>query len=202
MRLHGREETCGQRREMGRTSRLELTSEDSERSLISGVAKDDASTGSESERGYLGSRYVEGDGHREEHAVRETEGLNDAATPSPLSARCACARVGTGYARLVVLFDHEAAEGTEASVQDELEVAELSLGETDGREVVGLVEERVVQVEVAQVEVHEDGAMGSVGHAVGGAEVREGEESTKSSAQNDTFVIQPSPKSLTRVGFP
>jgi hypothetical protein len=55
-------------------------------------------------------------------------------------------------------------QGAEASVEDELEVAELPLGETNSWEVVGFLEECVVLAEVAQVQVHEDGAVGRVGH--------------------------------------
>ena len=55
--------------------------------------------------------------------------------------------------------------GGEASVENELEVAELAVGEADlGSEAVGLGEELPVNGSVAEVKVLKDSAVRSVGH--------------------------------------
>lgn len=71
---------------------------------------------------------------------------------------------------LVVLLDHEAFQRREATVHDEFEVAELSLGECDVREGVRLCEELRPQGSVPDVEILENGILSVryVGHGVSG----------------------------------
>lgn len=64
---------------------------------------------------------------------------------------------------LVICLVVEALEGGETSVEDELEVTQLTLGQADVGEVVGFSEERVVEGSVADVKVLEDSAVRCVG---------------------------------------
>jgi hypothetical protein len=145
------------------------TGEDSEGRLVPGVAKGDAGTGGELEGVDLLLGDVEGDGHREKSAVSETEGLNNAARRGK-SVNASKEKENKRDARLVVLLAHEALEGRETTVQDELQVAELALGKTDVGELLRLGEELLAKGSIADVKVLEDTTVGSVGHLQSGRE--------------------------------
>ena len=63
----------------------------------------------------------------------------------------------------VVLLAHEALERRETSVQDEFEVAELPLGQTNVGELLRLLNELLAKGSIANVEIFEDTAVGRVG---------------------------------------
>jgi hypothetical protein len=64
-------------------------------------------------------------------------------------------------------------ERGEAAVKDELEIAQVALGQGEGGELVGLGQELGVTRSVTDEEVLEDAAVGRVGHCEGGG-AREG----------------------------
>jgi hypothetical protein len=59
-------------------------------------------------------------------------------------------------------------EGRETTVEDQLEIAELALGEDDGRKGLGLGGELIVAGSIAREQVLEDAAVRWVGHYVVG----------------------------------
>lgn len=169
----------------------ERTSQDGEGRLVTVVAENDARSRGELEVTDLGGGDVEGDGNGEENAVGEAEVGHDAASKAPSAQALSPLPPKRQNSRLVILLAHEALERGEASVEDELEVAELAVGETDlGSEVVGLGEELLVNGSVAKVKILEDSAVRSVGHLgckSGGGGVKGGLGGVEVDATRATF---------------
>ena len=69
--------------------------------------------------------------------------------------------------RNVVGLIHEAMEGGETTVEDEFEIAKLSLRQSNVGEGVGFREERAVEGSIPNVEIAEDSAVRCVGHFEG-----------------------------------
>jgi hypothetical protein len=95
--------------------------QDGKGSLVTGVTEGDASTGSQTKVVDVFLGDVEGDGHGENEAIGEAEGVTDAA-----EVRIAIDR-DRRSSRDVVLLLHEALERGETTVDDELQVTQLTL---------------------------------------------------------------------------
>lgn len=80
---------------------------------------------------------------------------------------CTALSGSRGSAPLVVLLAHEALEGREATVEDELEVAQLALRQAEVDELLRLGDELLLDRRIAHVEVLEDTAVGRVGLPAG-----------------------------------
>lgn len=68
------------------------------------------------------------------------------------------------YAPIVVLLVHEALQGREATVEDELKITDLTLSKGKGREFLGFSSELIVAGEISGEEVLEDTTMRRVRH--------------------------------------
>jgi hypothetical protein len=94
-----------------------LDSQDGEVSVVTEIAECDASTVLDSELVDLGLVDIEVDGHREEGAISETVVLNNA---------------------IEVLLGHETFKRREATVEDKLKIAKVSLAEGKSRKLLSL----------------------------------------------------------------
>lgn len=120
-----------------------LDSQDSKVSVVTEIAESDASTSLDTELVDLGLVNIEVDRHGEEGAVSETVVLNDA---------------------IVVLFSQETFERREATVEDQLKIAKVSLAESKSRELLRLSLELGLARQIASEEVLKDTTVRSVGH--------------------------------------
>jgi hypothetical protein len=120
-----------------------LDSQDSKVSVVTEIAESDASTSLDTELVDLGLVNIEVDRHGEEGAVSETVVLNDA---------------------IVVLLSQETFERREATVEDQLKIAKVSLAESKSRELLRLSLELGLARQIASEEVLKDTTVRSVGH--------------------------------------
>jgi hypothetical protein len=83
-----------------------------------------------------------------------------------------CPRVGATIA--AKLRQRHTFEGRETTVEDQLQIAKLSLGQSDGRKSLGLGRELIVSGSISGEEILEDTSVGWVGHCVSWEVVSEG----------------------------
>ena len=138
-----------------------LDGQDGEASVVSRVAEGDSGALLEAELLDLLLRDIESDGHGEEVAVLESQGVSNAA--DPLSTRPET-RNGIGCSPGVVGLVHEAFEGRETTIADQLQVTQVSFGQDDVLETSGLLDELLSNGEVSSVQVLELSSVGCVGH--------------------------------------
>lgn len=120
-----------------------LDSQDSKVSVVTEIAESDASTSLDTELVDLGLVNIEVDRHGEEGAVSETVVLDNA---------------------IVVLLSQETFERGEATIEDQLKIAKVSLAESKSGELLSLSFELGLARQVASEEVLKDTAVRSVGH--------------------------------------
>jgi hypothetical protein len=117
--------------------------QDSEVVVIARIAQGDASTGLDTKSVDLCLVDVEGNGHGEEDSAGEAVVGNDT---------------------VIVGLRHKSFEGGKAAIEDQFEIAKVTLAQNKGRKVLGLGEELVATRAVAREEVLEDATVGRVGH--------------------------------------
>jgi hypothetical protein len=120
-----------------------LNSQDGDGIVVTGIAKSNALVGLQRKAIDIFLRDIQVDWDRPEGSVGKTEIIDNTE---------------------VVLLVQETLKRRETSRDDELKIAKLTLGEDDGLEGLGLLEELLVDGLIAGNKILEDSAVRSVGH--------------------------------------
>lgn len=139
-----------------------LDGQDGKRLVVAGVQKDDALLGSDLGGIDLSLVDIQGDGNGPERARGKAHVLDNATYQVSLPST-----IGVSLCLpIVVLLVQETLERRETTVEDELEITQLTVGKDKRRERLNLSKQSLLLAGVTNVQVLEDATVGSVGHCL------------------------------------